>query len=971
MSRQPDDSSSIDRRRPELRVGAYRGLHVRRWTVAAAATLAVTGGAHALSLGSLVVRSAQGEPLVADIVIDTMSSAEQASLQARIASPDTFRAAGLVFEPALRGAQMVLARDAQGRTVLRLTGQVPAQSTFVDLIVEASWASGRLVREFTMLLPSATVSSGAQTGSSVATQPVVVSPPVLGAALPAASQASDTPAPDRPAAATDAVPEPVAPPAGESAGSDSPKAPSGEAPAAAQGGTAADPAPTATPPATSASSATATAPVAVPPRDSANTASAAAVDAPRPGAYVVRPGDTLSKIARQHAVEGSQPEQHWVGILRSNPKAFAQGNVNRLLSGRTLTLPTDDEVRAVDEAQAKALVAEQRLAFEAERRRLAAVASTATPPADKAQRSQGAVRELPPTVAASPAPPPTPDRLELSKSSASPAQAQQERKAAEAQALKAAQEREAELRRNLEALQQLQAERAQLAKTPASTSPAAGANAQVADPATTASPATSATAPTVVAELSPAPAATPSPPPAEVNAPPTQVQAQPTAGSAATPAGAEPAPVPASAAAAADTPSPTDTSHEADRMQNWLNSAWAIPVAAILALLVIAAGAWGVWRRSRRLGGNDPASADAALADELGSPSEQDMLGELGALSDVDPVAEADVYLAYGRDRQAEEILREALAADAGNLRFHGKLLEILALRKDTATFVEQAQVVADLTGREGRDWAQVAVFGRQLAPDLPLFAATNEPWMEPEQDLQGAGMAPGSGEAPVWPELADDVPARGAEGSTSRPEPPRDSEFPAGLSDFGDDTPLALDEQALGERSTPLADDAARSDLPGPASPTQDWPESPQDPEVDLGMDALGEGADVASSSSASGELVGDGSQPSAEEVWGAEAGDEPGAAEPGVRSDAPQPADAFPGGVDPFEGLSLDLDVPEDDPVEPNADVMARKLSLAEEFVQLGDQDGAAELLREVVAQAEDEAQRAQAQDRLDRLS
>jgi pilus assembly protein FimV len=44
-------------------------------------------------------------------------------------------------------------------------------------------------------------------------------------------------------------------------------------------------------------------------------------------------------------------------------------------------------------------------------------------------------------------------------------------------------------------------------------------------------------------------------------------------------------------------------------------------------------------------------------------------LSQLDAIGDVDPVAEADVYLAYGRDLQAEEILKEAMRANA---RAHG-----------------------------------------------------------------------------------------------------------------------------------------------------------------------------------------------------------------------------------------------------------------------------------------------------------
>jgi len=54
-----------------------------------------------------------------------------------------------------------------------------------------------------------------------------------------------------------------------------------------------------------------------------------------------------------------------------------------------------------------------------------------------------------------------------------------------------------------------------------------------------------------------------------------------------------------------------------------------------------------------------------------------------GAAEEVDPLAEADVYMAYGRDVQAEEILREALSKDASRPGVHAKLLEIYAKRRD------------------------------------------------------------------------------------------------------------------------------------------------------------------------------------------------------------------------------------------------------------------------------------------------
>ena len=49
---------------------------------------------------------------------------------------------------------------------------------------------------------------------------------------------------------------------------------------------------------------------------------------------------------------------------------------------------------------------------------------------------------------------------------------------------------------------------------------------------------------------------------------------------------------------------------------------------------------------------------------------------------EVDPIAEADVYMAYGRDAQAEEILKESLQKDSNRVPVHAKLLEIYAKRQ-------------------------------------------------------------------------------------------------------------------------------------------------------------------------------------------------------------------------------------------------------------------------------------------------
>ncbi|KWT90238.1 putative transmembrane protein [Variovorax sp. WDL1] len=89
---------------------------------------------------------------------------------------------------------------------------------------------------------------------------------------------------------------------------------------------------------------------------------------------------------------------------------------------------------------------------------------------------------------------------------------------------------------------------------------------------------------------------------------------------------------------------------------------------------------------------------------------------------DVDPVAEADVYLAYGRDLQAEEILREALRVTPERTAIHLKLLEIHTKRRDLRAYEALASDVHKLTGGTGSDWNRVAEMGKELDPGNPLY---------------------------------------------------------------------------------------------------------------------------------------------------------------------------------------------------------------------------------------------------------
>ncbi|MDC7713510.1 hypothetical protein PQU96_05065 [Vogesella sp. LYT5W] len=89
---------------------------------------------------------------------------------------------------------------------------------------------------------------------------------------------------------------------------------------------------------------------------------------------------------------------------------------------------------------------------------------------------------------------------------------------------------------------------------------------------------------------------------------------------------------------------------------------------------------------------------------------------------DVDPIAEAEVYLAYGRDQQAEEILKEALAKDPTLHDVRAKLLEIYASRQDRSAFEPHARALHDALDGQGTLWDKIAKLGRGIDPANALY---------------------------------------------------------------------------------------------------------------------------------------------------------------------------------------------------------------------------------------------------------
>ena len=257
--------------------------------VALAAACLWGAQAWALGLGRLNVQSALGEALRAEIEVTNITPEELSSLRLRIASAEAYRAAGVEYNPVLPSAQVVLQQRSDGRQVLRVTSDRAVLEPFIDVILEANWATGRLVREYTLLFdpPGARL---AQAPASAQTAPVI-SPAPAQATTPMAQAPALRPAPPPAPAAPVAAPSPS----------------TARVPA-----TVPAPAPTPTP-------VPAQAPV------QSRAAPTGGVDE-----VVVRSGDSLSLIASRTLRPGVSLDQMLVSLYRGNPQAFMGENMNRL-----------------------------------------------------------------------------------------------------------------------------------------------------------------------------------------------------------------------------------------------------------------------------------------------------------------------------------------------------------------------------------------------------------------------------------------------------------------------------------------------------------------------------------------------------------------------------------------------------------------------------------------------------------------
>jgi pilus assembly protein FimV len=420
-------------------------------------------------------------------------------------------------------------------------------------------------------------------------------------------------------------------------------------------------------------------------------------------------------------------------------------------------------------------------------------------------------------------------------------------------------------------------------------------------------------APTTVAQ---APVAEPAK--AESPATPSVALPAPAASSPATPP-TDAAPTPATRPAAAKPTTPPAKAEEPGMLATLMDHPMAVPGAIGLVVLLVGLALYRLRGRFRKDNGEtsflesrlQPDSFFGASGgqrvdtrDATGQSSSMSYsLSQLDAIGDVDPVAEADVYLAYGRDLQAEEILKEAMRGTPDRLAIRTKLLEVYAKRRDTKGFELLATQLYALTKGEGDDWAKAQELGRQI---------------DPEHSMYKPGGAPVANVASDGGRIIEPL------GASTMPQSimPSTSGFP----------PSAIDSTSPDSRGGTI----------------------PPDLDLDLDLGTMPRG------------------------------GGKAGRAEP------------KPSRVD-LESISLDLNAPSAPaplssgsaakptldfgdftlPAQPSGhgtfdenDPLARKLELAEEFRQIGDMEGARDLLEEVVAKAGG-ALKTKAQSMLDSLA
>ena len=929
-----------------------QNLPYKSWLLAGIMLL-LSPAAFSAGLGRLTILSALGQPLAAEIDLVSVQKDEMSSLAVRLASPDAFTKANIIYSPALIGARLSIEKRADGQPYVKIVSSRSVGEPFISVLVELSWSRGRLVREYTALIDPPSLPA------AVAAAPV---------AVPATVPAQES-APSQPIAAVASAPD----------AKEQKVAPVKPAPVEK-----------------------AAAPAAVKP---------AVANGPEKQYGPVKRGDTLARIAAAVKPEGVTLEQTLVGLYRSNPEAFA-GDMNRLKSGQILRVPDAEKLAEITPQEAAREIRVQTANWNAYRQKVAESAGQ-SPATESKAIARGKIAPVDDKSAAREAPK---EVVKLAKGEADvsnkktgkgDAAAKDKLRALEddavvrEKALAEANSRIAQLEKSIKEMQRLMELKG--------LSPGSKPEPAKAEPAK--------------AEPKPAQTEAPKAEPAKDAAkaePQKDAVKTEAAKEAEKPAEAPKAEVVPPKAKPAVAPPPPPPPPEPDLLEQLTSDPLYLGGAGVLVLLGL--GGYVVARRRRAqadaYGGRDstdagPGAQTAGLATAIAVPTALPM-------DDVDPLAEADLYLNFGRDVQAEEVLKDALAKNPAHEEVKLKLLQIYAGRKDKDLFETVAQDLYAQTGGAGDNWVRAAGLGYAFDPENPLYEAGRD---VPQEELPSP-LATGGTDLDFDLELAQE------EGASAAVQPDFDLEANKTiLMNPGELAGLAAEMSATQRMTTEAADPGAVMGSPDTAAPTPPETDAPSSSDMaapDLVLDIPGD--DEAKAGEGGGALSGNMidfnfdspelGEPAPAAAAAAFSGDEtvvmkldtPAASSPaqvdfelgeGVKTEA----DTFAlpdlnldipveetGGGEPAEpsalpalnldDISLNFEAPQSEPLgtaEPVADAgpkddhwydVQTKFDLAKAYQEMGDKDGAMEILREVIKDG-DAAQQAEANALLESLS
>ncbi len=643
---------------------SHSHLPFKAKTVGAAALFALTlSSAQAASLGKLTVLSSLGQPLRAEIELVSVDKDESEGLVAKLAPVAAFEKTNIDYNPVLASLRFEVVKH-RDRQLIRITSSRPMNDPFIAMLLELRSDSGRLMREYTFLLDPPELRASA---------PAQVVSPIAVAAPESSNQPSYAP--------TQSVQ-----------------------------------------------------PVEVvkwvePTQDNRSYVSKKKRQAKVK--HRVKRGQSLRYIARNSHLKRVSQEQALVALYCANPHAFMQDNMNLLQVGKTLHIPDVETAQSINREEAHTTIAEHEREFAHARQRLADQASKAAP-AQKSKSGQSAAgRVLAPSLMMENSSGATKDRLKVSRApmrggnGAAGDVGTSGKQGATDPALDEANARIKALEKSLSELKALLQVRSQSLAT--QQKQALLMTGEASEKSETAVAAVTENRPEVT-------------PDEQVKAGDGEKLGQPD--QAAKPTAALASVADQKSAAKPETkpvakqtkPSKSSSMIPAflqDLMQNRLVLAL---VGVLFLLLIMLRMRKGRQKKAEKildfdsmmdepkLDSSDGAEASLTNNNFFTAPVAVASEGLLDA-EEVDALAEAEVYLAYGRENQAIDVLKAGLRSNGERNDYRVKLLDIYAQKGDVYSFNTLASELHVMTEGKGEEWAHAAALGATIAPGNPLFA--------------------------------------------------------------------------------------------------------------------------------------------------------------------------------------------------------------------------------------------------------